>query len=154
MCMCRISLTSAPGQNFQASKTVHGSDDITTGNFWSQDKFYDQLHTPSFNFLPISAWVPNLILLTLLSTGFKFVLCIFWFLWLRPLTVCFRKKSVQRNFPPKYFPTAEILISANPKFSSFQSKVGRRPKNRNTWKLTNILTRLLEAALVTSIERN
>ena len=29
-------VTSAPGQNFQASQAVHDIDDITTRNFWSQ----------------------------------------------------------------------------------------------------------------------
>ena len=35
-CMQSISLTSASSKSFQASKTVHGSDDVMTGNLWSQ----------------------------------------------------------------------------------------------------------------------
>ena len=66
--MYRISLTSAPGQNFQASQTVNGSDDITTGNLWSQVNSMIKWTPQVLTFLLNWAWVPNLILLTLHPT--------------------------------------------------------------------------------------
>ena len=47
-------MTSVPSQNFKASQTVHGSDNITTRSFGIQSRCYDQVHTPSLNFLPKS----------------------------------------------------------------------------------------------------